>query len=44
LPKDIGGKSLRTLVSAGKISPAVNNGWTEFEIASVLDHEVIVIT
>ena len=44
LPKDIGGKSLRTLVSGAKISPAVKNGWTEFEIGSVLDHEVIVIT
>lgn len=44
LPKDIAGKSLRTLVSGAKISSGVKNGWTEFEIGSVLDHEVVVIT
>ena len=44
LPDDVSGKSLRTLVSDSRIVSSVKSGWTEFEIESVLDHEVIVIT
>lgn len=43
LPKGVSGKNLRTLVSGAKITPGVKNGWSEFEIKSVLDHEVVVI-
>lgn len=44
LPDDVNGKSLRLLVSNQKISANVTNGWSHFEIKSVLDHEVIVIS
>ena len=44
LSKDVRGKNLRLLVSGQKISAEVESGWTNFEIKSVLDHEVVVIT
>jgi hypothetical protein len=44
LPTTVGGKSLRTLVSKQKIAANVVNGFTQFEIKSILDHEVIVIS
>jgi len=43
LPNEVKGKNLRTLVSNQKISANVSNGWCEFEIKSVLDHEVVMI-
>lgn len=43
LPKEVQGKNLRLLVSDQKIAANVTNGWTHFEIKSVLDHEVVVI-
>jgi hypothetical protein len=43
LSAQISGKNLKLLV-AGRNAPAtVKNGWSEFEIRSIADHEVIVI-
>ncbi len=44
LTKDVQGKILNMLVSGQKISPVVTNGWSEFKINSILNHEVIVIS
>jgi hypothetical protein len=44
LPDNIKGRSLRPLVADQKISSKVANGWCQFEIKSVLDHEVVVIS
>lgn len=43
LPASVKGKNLRSLVSGDKISAKVVNGFSQFEIKSILDHEVIVI-
>jgi hypothetical protein len=43
LPNDVKGKNLNFLVSDQKISPVVNNGWANFEISSILDHEAVVL-
>ncbi len=37
------GKSVNLLVSKQKIFSRVANGWTHFEIKSILDHEMVVI-
>ncbi|MGI8634954.1 MAG: Tat pathway signal protein, partial [Segetibacter sp.] len=44
LPKSISGRNLRSLVSKGPIAASVSNGYSQFEIKSILDHEVIVIS
>jgi hypothetical protein len=44
LPKDVTGKNLKMLVSNQKSVPAVKNGWSEFKVSSILNHEVIVIS
>lgn len=44
LSGSVRGRSLRPLVSKGKISATVANGVAEFQIKSILDHEVIVIS
>ncbi len=44
IPADVGGKNLQPLVSNQKIAVTVENGWCRFEISSILDHEVVVIT
>jgi hypothetical protein len=38
------GNSARSLVSIGKLSPVAAGGWTKFDITSIADHEVIVIS
>lgn len=43
LPAGVNGKSLRLLVSGQKLPAAVSKGWCQFEVRSVLDHEVVVI-
>jgi len=40
----VAGKNLQLLVSGQKLAGVVNNGWCQFEIKSILDHEVIVIS
>jgi hypothetical protein len=44
LLEDVKGKSLRLLVSDQKISFSIEKGWVSFEINSISDHEVIVIS
>jgi len=44
LPKMVSGKNLKLLVSKQNIVPGVANGFSTFEIKSILDHEVIVIS
>jgi len=44
LTKDVQGENINMLVSGLKISAAVTNGWSEFKINSILNHEVIVIS
>ncbi len=44
LPEGVRGRSIRLLVSGRKISASVDNHWSRFEIQSLLDHEVAVIT
>lgn len=44
LPPGVNGRDLRLLVSGQQLTAQVKNGWSQFEIKSVLDHEVVVIT
>lgn len=44
LPSDINGKSVDLLVNNSKIPSLVANRWISFEVKSILDHEVIVIS
>jgi len=43
LPNGIAPKSARALVSEENKPIAINDGWANFEVASVLDHEVLII-
>ena len=43
LPDGVGGSKVRLLVSGSKPPVSVRNGWSRFEVKSVLDHEVILI-
>jgi hypothetical protein len=44
LPENVRGNNLRLLVSGLNISGDSVKGWTQFEINSLTDHEVVVIT
>jgi hypothetical protein len=44
LPKGVSGRSIKPLVSKGNIAATVATGYSTFEIKSILDHEVIVIS
>lgn len=44
VPVDVHGKRLQLLVSGKQALPLIKNGWVSFEVMSVLDHEVVVIT
>lgn len=44
LPSDLGGKRARFLVAGKNISAKTVAGWCRFEVKSILDHEVIVIS
>ncbi len=44
LPKDVNGKALKLLVSNGKPPASVKDGWCQFVIPSILDHEVVVVS
>lgn len=43
LPTSVSGRNLRSLVSNQNIAVKVENGFAQFEIKSIIDHEVIVI-
>jgi hypothetical protein len=42
-PQGIPPKTLKMLVSRENTGLAVENGWLQFEIRSILDHEVVVL-
>ena len=44
LPSGVRAKSLRLLVSKQKATGSVAGGWNRFEIRSIVDHEVVVLT
>lgn len=44
LPTSVSGKNIHSLVSGNNISARVENGFIKFEISSILDHEVFVIS
>ena len=43
LPAGVNGGAVRSLVSEGRVATAVSEGWAHFEVATVSDHEVLVI-
>jgi len=43
LPAGIHGHRLQLLVSKRPAKTRVKDGWTRFELPSILDHEVVVI-
>jgi len=43
LPQGVRGRSVRSLVSNRKFSAKVTNGWSRFEVPSLLDREVAVV-
>ncbi|HEY4323904.1 MAG TPA: alpha-amylase family protein [Mucilaginibacter sp.] len=44
LPDDVHGKNIDLLVYNQKPSVSINNGWASFEVKTILDHELIVLT
>jgi hypothetical protein len=44
LPQHVVGRKAELLVSAGAPHVKVNQGWAEFQVASILDHEVVVVS
>jgi hypothetical protein len=43
LSAGVSGRAAKRLVSVGAVTVTVKQGWAEFEVRSILDHEVIVI-
>ncbi|MBE7170279.1 MAG: beta-galactosidase [Williamsia sp.] len=44
LPAQVGGKTAKALVSDQQIKATISNGFAEFKIPSVSDHEVVVVS
>ena len=44
LPQGIAGRNAKLLVSTGSTPVTVNQGWAEFPVKSILDHEVVVLS
>jgi hypothetical protein len=44
LRPDVRGKNLKFLVANQKRPAVVKNGWSHFQINSILDHEAVVLT
>jgi hypothetical protein len=44
LPDDVKGRGLEFLVGKGRAAVAVRQGWLSFDVKSVLDHEVVVVS
>ena len=44
LEQGIAGRNARPLVSPGELPVSANHGWGEFQVRSILDHEVVVIS
>jgi hypothetical protein len=43
LPKEGGGEGIQCLVSKQRVNSMTKDGWVEFNLPSILDHEVVVI-
>ena len=43
LPPGDHGRAARLLVAGGQIATAIEGGWAIFTVASVTDHEVVVL-
>jgi hypothetical protein len=43
IPEGISGDNINLLVSGKKVKAVINEGWSRFEISTLLDHEVAVI-
>jgi Hypothetical glycosyl hydrolase 6 len=43
LPRDVGGGRVRLLVAGTGTTAGASDGWSRFEVGSILDHEVIVV-
>jgi hypothetical protein len=44
LPPEVRGRSARLTVSSGTVPVKTNQGWAEFAVKSILDHEMVVIS
>ena len=44
LPQGVAGRSANFLVSAGPAPVTASHGWAEFQVKSILDHEVVVVS
>jgi hypothetical protein len=44
LPQGMAGRNAKLLVSSGETPVTVRGEWAEFQVSSVLDHEVVVVT
>ena len=44
LSDDVPGKAARFLVSERQVAMSLENGWVRFDVPSVTDHEVVVIS
>ena len=44
LPEGVRGTNIELLVSGGKTAAASRQGWAAFEVKSIADHEVAVIS
>jgi hypothetical protein len=44
LPSGVSGRTTRTLVSTGSVPVVTRQGWVEFSVKSILDHEVVVLS
>jgi hypothetical protein len=44
LPQQVAGRKAKLLVAGGALAVTTNHGWAEFQVASVLDHEVAVVS
>jgi len=44
LPSNFHGRTARCLVASARPLLTIRNGWAEFEIKSILDHEVVVVS
>ena len=44
LPAGVAGRTAKRLVQAGPLTVTLRQGWAEFEVKSILDHEVVVVS
>ncbi len=44
LTEDVSGKNLKLLVSGDKITGTISDGWSNFKISSIRNHEIVVIS